>query len=89
MVTLVFVRKLFKILLSFPDIGNYFSLTLAAGVVSKEATFFISQSEDQVTIDACPTSFVQFIPPKNESVPTVSLTETERIGWIWSIFFLS
>ena len=65
-----------------------FSLTLAAGVVSKGATFFmISQSAAQVTIDACPTSFLQFIPPKNDSVTTVSPTETERIGWIWSIFF--
>ena len=36
-----------------------FSLTLAAGVVCKGATFFmISQSAAQVSIDVCPSSFV-------------------------------
>ena len=61
-----------------------FCMTIAAGVVSKGATFFmVSQAAADVSIEACSDNFN--VPVSDGTV--VTLTETERVGWIWAIFF--
>ena len=66
-----------------------FCLTLAAGVVSKGATFFmVSQIKDD-ELKVCPEKFGYFSFENNQitNVTAVLLTETERVGWIWALFF--
>ena len=65
-----------------------FCLTLAAGVVAKGATFFmVSQIGKNVIQKACPENFGYFSYNINGEISEVELTETEKVGWIWAIFF--
>ena len=65
-----------------------FCLTLAAGVVAKGATFFmVSQIGKNVIQKACPENFRYFSYNIKGEISAVELTETEKVGWIWAIFF--
>ena len=70
----------------FVSIMVVFCLTLAAGVVSKGATFFmVSQLSNDVVISACQKEFSTQL--GSQVINTVSPTETERVGWFWAVFF--
>ena len=72
--------------MQFLSIIVVFCLTLAAGVVSKGATFFmVSQLSNDVTITACQKEFTTQL--GSQIINTVSPTATERVGWFWAIFF--
>ena len=65
-----------------------FCLTLAAGVVAKGATFFmVSQIGANVSQKACADKFEFLSYSINGNVAEVHLTEQEKVGWIWAIFF--
>ena len=65
-----------------------FCLTLTAGVVAKGATFFmVSQIGKHVIQRACPENFGYFSFNIRGEITAVELTETEKVGWIWAIFF--
>ena len=65
-----------------------FCLTLAAGVVAKGATFFmVSQIGANVYQRACANNFGYFSFNIKGEINGVELTETERVGWVWAIFF--
>ena len=65
-----------------------FCLTLTAGVVAKGATFFmVSQIGKTVKQKACEEKFEPYSFNIVGSISEVHLTEQEKIGWIWSIFF--
>ena len=65
-----------------------FCLTLASGVVSKGATMFmVSQVAANVTRAACPERFSYFSFTIPGTVYGVQLTQTEKVGWLWAIFF--
>ena len=65
-----------------------FLLLIAAGVVSKGATFFmVSQIGPDVEQPACQKKFGAGFPfPMGDTV-TVGPTETEKVGWYWALFF--
>ena len=65
-----------------------FCLTLVSGVVSKGATMFmVSQVAANVTQAACPERFSYFSFTIPGTVYGVQLTQTEKVGWLWAIFF--
>ena len=65
-----------------------FLVTLGSGVVSKGATIFmVSQIGSNVTQTACPGEFTYFDAFYPGEVHSVELTESERVGWIWALFF--
>lgn len=63
-----------------------FVVTLTAGVVSKGATFFmVSQVSSRTKImSGCTTSFPQSL---QQTGVSVGITDRERVGWVWAIFF--
>ena len=63
-----------------------FLVTLAAGVVSKGATFFmVSQVAARTkTMPACTEDFPLMV---RDPTVSVGITELEKVGWIWAIFF--
>ena len=65
-----------------------FCLTLAAGVVAKGATFFmVSQIGENVKQKACAKKFESLSFNIIGSICEVHLTEREKVGWTWAIFF--
>ena len=63
-----------------------FVVTLMAGVVSKGATFFmVSQVAGRTKMSpACSSDFPASV---WQSGATVGITEREKVGWVWAIFF--
>ena len=65
-----------------------FCLTLAAGVVAKGATFFmVNQIGANAKQKACSKQFGFLNYNVKGDISEVHLTEQERLGWIWAIFF--
>ena len=66
-----------------------FAVTLLAGVVSKGATFFmVSQVAAKTkTSPACLSDFPPNLPTDPEVTVVVGITDREKVGWIWAIFF--
>ena len=65
-----------------------FCLTLASGVVAKGATFFmVSQIGEIVKQKACAEKFESLSFNIKGNISEVHLTEQEKLGWIWAIFF--
>ena len=64
-----------------------FAVTLLAGVVSKGATFFmVSQVAAKTkTSPACLADFPPTLP--SDLDVTVGITDREKVGWVWAIFF--
>ena len=63
-----------------------FVVVVTAGVVSKGATFFmVSQVVTSKKIDICPRNFPPMFDERFSW--TVEPSLTERIGWLWVIFF--
>ncbi len=63
-------------------------MTLVAGIVAKGATFFmVNQIGPNVKQKACPEKFGFLSYNIRGDISEVQLTETEKIGWIWAIFF--
>ena len=62
-----------------------FCTTIIAGVLSKGATFImVSQLAPDVPREVCSQKFNL---PISGNSTFITLTETERVGWIWAVFF--